>query len=90
MVPKFSAGRFLVFLLNNRENPGSIIVIWAKALWITVGGKNFPSFFERNMRELSIFIDESGDFGKTKDITINVAGMVFAKIQKWLFVVLCR
>ena len=43
---------------------------WAKALWFTVDGKNFPSFFLGVywMKELSIFIDESGDFGETHDV----------------------
>lgn len=44
-------------------------MVWAKALWTTAGGKNFPPFFygEDKMKELSIFIDESGDFGETKE-----------------------
>lgn len=41
---------------------------WAKALWATVDGKNFPSFFLGDyMNVLSIFIDESGDFGTIKE-----------------------
>ena len=45
-------------------------LVWARALWITVGGKNFPPFFYmwgEWMTELSIFIDESGDFGEVKE-----------------------
>ena len=43
-------------------------MIWAKALWITVGGKNFPPFLLGvQMKELSVFIDESGDFGEIKE-----------------------
>jgi len=45
-------------------------LVWAKALWTTVGGKNFPPFFYmwgERMTELSIFIDESGDFGEVKE-----------------------
>lgn len=41
---------------------------WAQALWATEGGKNFPSFFLGViMNTLSIFIDESGDFGNVKE-----------------------
>lgn len=44
-------------------------MVWAEALWTTVGGKNFPPFFigELMIKELSIFIDESGDFGEVKE-----------------------
>ena len=45
-------------------------LVWVKALWTTVGGKNFPPFFYmrgEQMTELSIFIDESGDFGEVKE-----------------------
>lgn len=40
-------------------------LVWVKTLWATVGGMNIPPFFieDKEMRELSIFIDESGDFG---------------------------
>ena len=51
---KIFTGKILCYLLNIRGNLDTIIVIWAKALWITAGGKNFPSFFlESNMRELN-------------------------------------
>ena len=44
-------------------------LVWAKALWTTEGGKNFPPFlywicYGGRMKELSIFIEESGDFGE--------------------------
>lgn len=46
-------------------------MVWAKALWTTVGGKNFPPFLlfteDSIVKELSVFIDESGDFGETKE-----------------------
>lgn len=45
-------------------------LVWAKALWTTVGGKNFPPFLlcrGKRMGKLSIFIDESGDFGEIKE-----------------------
>lgn len=45
-------------------------LVWAQALWTTVGGKNFPPFFvtgDEGMKELSIFIDESGDFGDLRE-----------------------
>jgi len=44
-------------------------LVWAQALWTTVGGKNFPPFFlgKSKMKELSVFIDESGDFGEVKE-----------------------
>ena len=46
-------------------------MVWAKALWTTVGGKNFPPFLlfikDHMMKELSVFIDESGDFGEIKE-----------------------
>ena len=46
-------------------------MVWAKALWTTVGGKNFPPFLlfikDNMMKELSVFIDESGDFGEIKE-----------------------
>ena len=48
-------------------------MVWARALWTTVAGKNFPAFLlygrgeEIIVRELSIFIDESGDFGEIKE-----------------------
>ena len=44
--------------------------VWAEALWTTVGGKNFPPFliyWRTQMQELSVFIDESGDFGEVKE-----------------------
>jgi hypothetical protein len=45
-------------------------MVWACALWTTVGGKNFPPFLilkDKLMKELSIFIDESGDFGEARE-----------------------
>lgn len=46
-------------------------MVWAKALWTTAGGKNFPPFLlfikDSIMNELSVFIDESGDFGEIKE-----------------------
>ena len=46
-------------------------MVWAKALWTTAGGKNFPPFLllikDSVMKELSVFIDESGDFGEIKE-----------------------
>ncbi len=43
-----------------------VMLVWVKTLWTTVGGKNFPPFLYMGvkLKELSIFIDESGDFGE--------------------------
>lgn len=47
-----------------------MILVWALALWTTEGGKNFPPFLHMKttggtiLKELSVFIDESGDFGE--------------------------
>ena len=48
---------YLLVLAFDMRSPIYVIItlIWAKALWITVGGKNFPSFFwSSSMKELSV------------------------------------
>lgn len=41
-------------------------LVWAKALWTIVGGKNFPPFLlffiNNRMKELRVSADESGEF----------------------------
>ena len=51
------------------------VLVWVKTLWTTVGGRISRHFFYlkllkrwgKYMSELSIFIDESGDFGEVKE-----------------------
>ena len=51
------------------------VLVWVKTLWTTVGGRISRHFFYKkhlplrglSMSELSIFIDESGDFGEIKE-----------------------
>ena len=51
------------------------VLVWVKTLWTTVGGRISRHFFYLKclrgwgnyMSELSIFIDESGDFGEVKE-----------------------
>lgn len=50
-----------------------ITLAWVYTLWATVGGENSPPFIILGfaMRELSVFIDESGDFGKPTHLPAN-------------------